>query len=61
MSGNYNTLLFDLMVKFSLLVRAYGILNSAFRFSIIRPSRFGLMDPPQIFQTIQNPDSIVLI
>ena len=46
LSGNYNTLLFGLMVKFGLLLQPYGILNSAFRFSIIQPSGFGLMDPP---------------
>ena len=46
LSGNYNTLLFGLMVKFGLLVRPYSILNSSFRFSIIQPSGFGLMDPP---------------
>ena len=44
LSRNYTSWIFGLTVKFGLPVRPYGIFNSAFRFSIIRPSGFGLMD-----------------
>ena len=40
--------LFGLTVKFDLPVRHSGQLNSAFQFSIVRPSGFGLMYPPPL-------------
>ena len=43
---NYSTYIFGLTVKFGLTVRPYGKQNLAFRFSIIRPSGFGLTAPP---------------
>ena len=44
LSRNYNSYNFGPTVKFGLPVRPYGIFYSGFRFSIIRPSGFGLMD-----------------
>ena len=45
-------MIFGLTVKIGLTVRPNGKQNLAFRFSIIRPSRFGLTAPPPIYSVL---------